>query len=94
MFLQWRSGFRFFNLSMVVRSKLQFLAILTFLFSHFGVSLFKIIYDRVTDRSRGFAFLTMGTVQESKEAIRMFDGSVSVFHICHDLHFFLCQFYP
>ncbi|CBI39142.3 unnamed protein product, partial [Vitis vinifera] len=35
----------------------------------------EIVYDRVTDRSRGFAFVTMGSVQEAKEAIRMFDGS-------------------
>ncbi|KAA8516814.1 hypothetical protein F0562_017076 [Nyssa sinensis] len=35
----------------------------------------EIVYDRVTDRSRGFAFVTMGSVEEAKEAIRMFDGS-------------------
>ncbi|KAK2968941.1 hypothetical protein RJ640_003628 [Escallonia rubra] len=35
----------------------------------------EIVYDRVTDRSRGFAFVTMGSVQEAKEAIRMFEGS-------------------
>ncbi|GAB4857155.1 hypothetical protein Ancab_015065 [Ancistrocladus abbreviatus] len=35
----------------------------------------EIIYDRVTDRSRGFAFVTMVSVEEAKEAIRMFDGS-------------------
>ncbi|XP_061362477.1 33 kDa ribonucleoprotein, chloroplastic [Gastrolobium bilobum] len=35
----------------------------------------QIVYDRVTDRSRGFAFVTMGSVDEAKEAIRMFDGS-------------------
>ncbi|KAK9289521.1 hypothetical protein L1049_007676 [Liquidambar formosana] len=35
----------------------------------------EIVYDRVTDRSRGFAFVTMGSVAEAKEAIRMFDGS-------------------
>ncbi|GFQ01428.1 33 kDa ribonucleoprotein chloroplastic [Phtheirospermum japonicum] len=35
----------------------------------------EIVYDRVTDRSRGFAFVTMGTVDEAKEAIRLFDGS-------------------
>lgn len=35
----------------------------------------EIIYDRVTDRSRGFAFVTMGSVEEAKEAIRLFDGS-------------------
>ncbi|PSS01628.1 RNA recognition motif domain protein [Actinidia chinensis var. chinensis] len=35
----------------------------------------EIVYDRVTDRSRGFAFVTMGSVDEAKEAIRMFEGS-------------------
>ncbi|GAB4834155.1 hypothetical protein Ancab_032419 [Ancistrocladus abbreviatus] len=35
----------------------------------------EIIYDRVTDRSRGFAFVTMGSVEEAQEAVRMFDGS-------------------
>ncbi|XP_004494258.1 33 kDa ribonucleoprotein, chloroplastic [Cicer arietinum] len=35
----------------------------------------EIVYDRVTDRSRGFAFVTMKSVEEAKEAIRMFDGS-------------------
>lgn len=35
----------------------------------------EIVYDRVTDRSRGFAFVTMGGVEEAKEAIRMFNGS-------------------
>ena len=40
----------------------------------------QIVYDRVTDRSRGFAFVTMGSVEDAKEAIRMFDGSVSLIH--------------
>lgn len=35
----------------------------------------EIVYDRVTDRSRGFAFVTMAGVEEAKEAIRMFNGS-------------------
>ncbi|XP_028777640.1 LOW QUALITY PROTEIN: 33 kDa ribonucleoprotein, chloroplastic [Neltuma alba] len=35
----------------------------------------EIVYDRVTDRSRGFAFVTMGSAEDAKEAIRMFDGS-------------------
>ncbi|XP_047178109.1 33 kDa ribonucleoprotein, chloroplastic [Vigna umbellata] len=35
----------------------------------------EIVYDRVTGRSRGFAFVTMATVEDAKEAIRMFDGS-------------------
>ncbi|KAL5806399.1 hypothetical protein ACOSQ4_029132 [Xanthoceras sorbifolium] len=35
----------------------------------------QIVYDRVTDRSRGFGFITMGSMEEAKEAIRLFDGS-------------------
>ncbi|GMJ09491.1 PIGMENT DEFECTIVE 322, chloroplast RNA-binding protein 33 [Hibiscus trionum] len=40
-----------------------------------GVAKVEIVYDRVTDRSRGFGFVTMGSVDEAKEAIRLFDGS-------------------
>ncbi|PWA52465.1 nucleotide-binding alpha-beta plait domain-containing protein [Artemisia annua] len=40
-----------------------------------AVNSVEIVYDRVTDRSRGFAFITMASVQEAKEAIRMFNGS-------------------
>ncbi|KAL5545692.1 hypothetical protein UlMin_005379 [Ulmus minor] len=35
----------------------------------------EVIYDRVTDRSRGFAFVTMGSVEEAQEAILKFDGT-------------------
>ncbi|XP_010541810.1 PREDICTED: RNA-binding protein CP33, chloroplastic [Tarenaya hassleriana] len=35
----------------------------------------QIVYDKVTDRSRGFGFVTMGTSEEANEAIQMFDGS-------------------
>lgn len=38
---------------------------------------FQVVYDRVTDRSRGFGFVTLASVQEAQEAIRLFDGSVS-----------------
>ncbi|CAH2040842.1 unnamed protein product [Thlaspi arvense] len=40
-----------------------------------SVASVEIVYDRVTDRSRGFAFVTMGSVEEAQEAIRMFDES-------------------
>ncbi|KAI3993785.1 hypothetical protein MKX01_002798 [Papaver californicum] len=49
---------------------------LTDIFNQAGqVSSVEIVYDRVTDRSRGFAFVTMGTAEQAKEAIRMFSGS-------------------
>ncbi|CAL1370685.1 unnamed protein product [Linum trigynum] len=35
----------------------------------------EVIYDRVTDRSRGFGFVTMATAEEAKAAIRMFNES-------------------
>ncbi|RRT55452.1 hypothetical protein B296_00018625 [Ensete ventricosum] len=35
----------------------------------------QVVYDRVTERSRGFAFVTMASVEEANEAICMFDGS-------------------
>lgn len=38
----------------------------------------KVVYDRVTDRSRGFGFVTMSNVEEAKEAIRLFDNAVSI----------------
>jgi RNA recognition motif-containing protein len=42
--------------------------------------LVQIIYDKVTDRSRGFAFVTMATAEEAATAIQMFNGAVSFFH--------------
>eukprot|EP00262_Sarcandra_glabra_P005260 TRINITY_DN1666_c1_g1_i1.p1 TRINITY_DN1666_c1_g1~~TRINITY_DN1666_c1_g1_i1.p1 ORF type:complete len:287 (-),score=56.23 TRINITY_DN1666_c1_g1_i1:614-1474(-) len=46
------------------------------IFSEAGrVESVEIVYDRVTDRSRGFGFVTMGSVEEAKEAMRMFNGS-------------------
>ncbi|KFK34485.1 hypothetical protein AALP_AA5G151800 [Arabis alpina] len=35
----------------------------------------QIVYDKVTDRSRGFGFVTMGSIEEAKEAIHMFNSS-------------------
>ncbi|KAJ0245618.1 RNA-binding protein CP33 [Hirschfeldia incana] len=35
----------------------------------------QIVYDKVTDRSRGFGFVTMGSTEEAKEAIQMFNTS-------------------
>ena len=37
----------------------------------------QIIYDKVTNRSRGFAFVTMATAEEAAKAIQMFNGTVS-----------------
>ncbi|CAN1803668.1 RNA-binding protein CP33, chloroplastic [Linum perenne] len=49
---------------------------LTEIFAEAGrVSGVEIIYDRVTDRSRGFGFITMATVEEAKTAIKMFNDS-------------------
>ncbi|XVE61379.1 hypothetical protein DITRI_Ditri06bG0034600 [Diplodiscus trichospermus] len=49
---------------------------LTEIFSEAGrVANVEIVYNRATDRSRGFAFVTMGSVDEAKVAIRLFDGS-------------------
>ncbi|XVF07514.1 hypothetical protein REPUB_Repub06bG0145600 [Reevesia pubescens] len=46
------------------------------IFSEAGrVANVEIVYNRATDRSRGFAFVTMASVDEAKEAIRLFDGS-------------------
>jgi len=39
----------------------------------------QIVYDDITNRSRGFAFVTMGSVEDAEEAIRMFDGTVSLY---------------
>ena len=37
----------------------------------------QVIYDRSTGRSRGFAFVTMSTVEEAEAALKKFDGFVS-----------------
>jgi RNA recognition motif-containing protein len=44
-------------------------------FGQFGtISDLKIMTDRMTGRSRGFAFVTMGTREEAEAAIRGLDG--------------------
>lgn len=35
----------------------------------------EVVYDRVTDRSRGFAFVTMSSFEAANAAIQMFDGA-------------------
>ena len=37
----------------------------------------KVIYDKVTGRSRGFGFVTMSTVEEVEAAAQQFNGHVS-----------------
>lgn len=37
------------------------------------VEIAEVIYDRETDRSRGFGFVTMSTVEEAAKAVEMFD---------------------
>ncbi|WVZ61929.1 hypothetical protein U9M48_011736, partial [Paspalum notatum var. saurae] len=50
---------------------------LTEVFSEAGrVDDAQIIYDKVTNRSRGFAFVTMATAEEAGKAIQMFDGAL------------------
>lgn len=36
----------------------------------------QIIYDKITDRSRGFAFVTMATAEEAAKAVQMFNGAL------------------
>lgn len=48
---------------------------LTGAFSQFGtVDEVRVISDRETGRSRGFAFITMSTPEEAKQAIAQMDG--------------------
>ncbi|CAJ2672869.1 unnamed protein product [Trifolium pratense] len=35
----------------------------------------EVVYDDMTNRSRGFAFVTMGSAEDAEEAIQMFDGT-------------------
>lgn len=43
------------------------------------VYLHQVIYNRQTDQSRGFGFVTMHTVEEAEKAVEMFSQYVSVF---------------
>lgn len=36
------------------------------------------IYNRETDRSRGFGFVTMSTVEEAEKAVELLNGYVSL----------------
>ena len=38
----------------------------------------QVIYDKVSGRSRGFGFVTMSSVEEVEEAVRKFNGYVSI----------------
>ena len=45
------------------------------LFKEYGsVSSVKIIMDKITNRSRGFAFIEMGDVQQAEKAIKELNG--------------------
>ena len=37
------------------------------------------VHDYFTNRRRGFAFVTMGSMEDAEEAIRMFNGTVSLY---------------
>ncbi|KAM0842034.1 hypothetical protein ACQ4PT_058616 [Festuca glaucescens] len=50
---------------------------LTAAFSEAGsVDDVQIIYDKITNRSRGFAFVTMATAEEATKAVQMFNGAL------------------
>ena len=38
---------------------------------------FQVLYDRTTGRSRGFAFVTMTTLEDCERVIKNLDGTVS-----------------
>lgn len=38
----------------------------------------QVIYNRQTDQSRGFGFVTMRTVEEAEKAVEKFSGYVSL----------------
>lgn len=53
------------------------LCYLPVVFFHF----IKVIYNRETDRSRGFGFVTMSTVEEAEQAVEKFHRYVSFFFV-------------
>lgn len=42
----------------------------------------QVIYDRMTNRSRGFGFVTMRTVEEAEKAVELFNQHVSLLWPC------------
>lgn len=42
------------------------------------LDLFQVIYNRETDQSRGFGFITMSTVEEAEKAVELFHRYVSI----------------
>lgn len=53
----------------------------------FGFFWLKVIYNRETDQSRGFGFVTMSTVEEAETAVEKFNRYVSsyVYQIISEL---------
>lgn len=41
----------------------------------------QVLYDRATGRSRGFAFVTMSTIEDCEQVIKNLDGSVSTLNL-------------
>ncbi|KAK9104296.1 hypothetical protein Scep_021140 [Stephania cephalantha] len=50
------------------------------------VEVAEVIYNRQTDQSRGFGFVTMSTVEEAEKAVEMFNRYVSVPTVSHYGH--------
>lgn len=50
--------------------------------------LYQVIYNRETDQSRGFGFVTMSTVEEAEKAVELYNGYVSCTFLYEVLKFF------
>ncbi|KAJ7190903.1 hypothetical protein O6H91_11G035000 [Diphasiastrum complanatum] len=50
------------------------LIVLLFLYPTEFISRLKVVYDKLTGRSRGFAFVTMGSAEEAEAAVSKLDG--------------------